>query len=144
MSESSGASDYLERSTLEHFFGVADHKPPTELSISLHEDDPGEDNSGNNELTEPGYEKVVIKNLPDNVAIGVDEEGYSLSFGVPVTFEATSDWGQPPLWAACTNDNNEMLYCVKLEDTETGGELPPLKQGQILEFTSENFKFKME
>lgn len=142
---SNAASDYLEQSALEHFFGYSSYSSPSSIEFSLHYGDPADDDSGSNELdsiNDPGYSRVQLTNPMSDLTIGADGVGYAVSPSSTVTFTATGNWTNAPTWVGCYDDSSNLLFRAELDDG-AGGSLSALTNGQSLELTSSNLKFKL-
>ena len=143
---SGAASDYLEQAILEHFFGINSYSQPYSIDIALHYGDPGEDNMGSNELDsmyDPGYYRVTLSTPSTDLSVSTDGAGYAVSPTSTVTFSASGgDWTNAPTWVGLYDDYSNLLARIELDDG-AGGSLSALTDGQSLDLTSTNLKFKL-
>lgn len=142
----SATSDYLEQATLEHFFGISSYSQPYSIDIALHYGDPLDDASGGNELdssNDPGYSRVTLSSPSSDLSVSSDGNGYSVTAMNTATFTASGgSWTNAPTWVALYDDSSNLLCRMELDDG-SGSSFSALSDGQSLNLTSGNLKFKL-
>ena len=143
---SNATSDYLEQACLEHFFGISSYSQPYSIDISLHYGDPLDDDSGSNELdssNDPGYSRVTLSSPSSELSVRSDGNGYSVAPMNTVTFTASGgSWTNAPTYVAMYDDSSNLLCRMELDDG-SGNSFSALSDGQSLNLTSGNLKFKL-